>query len=64
MQFNVLFDDGDRYGGKYVATRSFEDRTVISSGEDPIKVYNEAKERGADDPVIVYIPEKDMVQIY
>lgn len=54
----------DRLNGKYIAIASLENPAVISSGTDPKEVYKEAQQKGCTDPVMVYIPEKDMVQIY
>jgi len=56
--------DSKKYSGRYVATASFEDATVITSGKDPARVHATAKKRGAKDPVVFYIPQKDMVHIY
>lgn len=64
MEPFCLLKDGDKYSGEYVAIRSFTDREVISHGTDPIKVYNEAKNKGVKEPVIFYVPEEDVVQIY
>jgi len=64
MAANAMVRDGEKYSGKYVATRSFKDKKVLSSGNDPMKVFNMAKKKGAKDPVIFYVPEKDMVHIY
>ena len=63
MQSAVLLKDGANYGGKYVATRSFSDSDVISSGKDPAKVLQEAR-KIVDHPVILYVPKKGMVHIY
>jgi hypothetical protein len=60
----VLVNNAEKYSGKYVATRSFKDKRVISAGADPLKVYNRAKRLGAKEPVIVYVPKKDEVLIY
>jgi hypothetical protein len=60
----VLLSDGEKYGGQYVATRSFEDKKVISHGSEPSQVFNEARKKGVKEPVVFYVPEKDMVQIY
>jgi hypothetical protein len=64
MSRNILVKDGDKYGGKYVATKSFKDKKVISFGKNPSKVFEKAKKKGVKDPVIFYVPEKDMVHIY
>jgi hypothetical protein len=50
--------DTKKFGGKYVATRSFTDDEVIAFGKDPIEVYNKAVEMGVKDPVIDYIFEE------
>ena len=64
MTTNVLVKDAAKYSGLFVATPSFTSKDVISSGKDVKSVLEEAKSKGADDPVVFYIPEKDMVHIY
>jgi hypothetical protein len=64
MSANVLVKNSERYSGKYVATRSFKDKTAVCSGSDPAKVLTEAKGKGVKDPVVFFVPEKDMVHIY
>jgi hypothetical protein len=54
----------NEYDGKYVALRSFEDYTVVGAGDDPQAALDDAKAKGFEDPVIVYIEPKDTVQIY
>jgi hypothetical protein len=54
----------DKYNGRYVAMKSFEDSTVVGSGEDPETALKEAAAKGFKDPVLVFIPEKEMVHIY
>lgn len=61
---NVLIKDSEKYRGQYVATRSFKNKKVVCYGVDPGKVFNKAKEMGVKAPVVVYIPKKDMLQIY
>lgn len=61
---NVLLKDGEKYGGQYVATKSFKDRAVVTYGIDPSKVFNDAKDKGVKSPVVFYVPKKGMVQIY
>ena len=53
-----------KYSGQYVAVKSFEDDTVISSGDHVQEVYKKAAKKGYEDPVIVYVPKKDIIQIY
>ncbi|MDO8785081.1 MAG: DUF5678 domain-containing protein [Syntrophales bacterium] len=64
MQTNLLLNNGELYGGKYVALKSFKEKDAISSGDNPLDVYNEAKNKGADDPVVFYVPEKNTIHIY
>lgn len=53
-----------KYSGRYVAVKDFKDGTVISDGSDPQEAYQKAIEKGFTDPVILFVPYKDMVQIY
>jgi len=53
-----------KYNGRYVAIRDFEDGTVISDGNSPQEAYEKAIEKGFNGPVILFVPYKDMVQIY
>lgn len=34
MSKNLLLNEGEKYGGQYVATKSFKDKDVISHGND------------------------------
>ena len=54
----------DKYNGRYVAMKSFKDNTIVGSGKDPKTALREASSKGFKDPVLVYIPEKEMVHIY
>ena len=64
MPANTLVKNGSKYHGKYVATRSFKDRTVVSSGTNATTVYAEAKSKGVRNPVLVYVPKKGMVHLF
>lgn len=59
----VLINDS-KSTGKYVAITELNHPVVISTGADPEKVYAEAVRKGYTDPTILYVPEKDLVQIY
>jgi len=56
--------NSDQYNGRYVAMRSFDDHTIIGVGEDPETAIKEALSKGFDNPVLLYIPEKEIVHIY
>jgi Family of unknown function (DUF5678) len=54
----------DKYNGKYVALKSHEDSTVISSSDSPTQVLETARKLGVENPVIVYVPSAESVHIY
>lgn len=64
MEASVLINNIDQYSGKYVATKGFTDKDVVSHGDDPVTVFHDAVKSGIDDPVIFYVPQKDVVHIY
>ena len=49
MAPQALVKNSKKYGGKYVATRSFTDKNVLVSGDSIAKVYEEAKSKGIKD---------------
>ena len=53
-----------KYCGQYVVIKDLNEPTVISHGDDPQKIYQEAIKKGFAEPIILFIPTKDMVQIY
>ena len=55
--------DEKKYEGKYVALRSFDDKTILAFGRDPKKVMGSALGTGAKEPVLVYVP-KEKTYIY
>jgi hypothetical protein len=64
MAPQVLVKNGAKYGGMYVATKSFKDKNVVTSGNDLVSVYKEAQKKGVEEPVVFYVPKKGMVHIY
>ncbi len=56
--------NSNEYGGRYVAVKSFEDNTVVGVGDDPERALKDAERRGFKNPVLLFVPEKDIVQIY
>lgn len=52
----------EKYEGKYVALEDFGKEKIISYGKDPKKVYERAVKKGYYNPVIVFIPKKNMLQ--
>ena len=54
----------EKYCGQYVAVKDFKNSVVIASGKDPKEVHDKAIKKGYFEPVIIFVPLKDMVQIY
>jgi len=54
----------DEYNGRYVAMKSFVNNTIVGVGDNPEEALKDAKAKGFKDPVLLYIPEKDLVHIY
>ncbi len=54
----------DKFKGRYVALKSFKDNTVVGSGKNPAAALKAAKTKGIAEPVLVYVPEKELVHIY
>lgn len=60
---NLLVNTNE-YNGRYVALKSFDDHRVVGVGDDPESALKDARAKGVEDPVLVYIPDPDTVQIY
>jgi len=56
--------NSQNYNGMYVAMKDFKDHTVIGSGKTPQEAYDKAVADGFKDPVLTFVPTKDMAQIY
>ncbi len=54
----------NEYNGRYVAMRSLDDNTIAGVGDDPGKALKDAATKGFKNPVLLYIPEEDIVHIY
>jgi hypothetical protein len=64
MAAKLITNDGKKYAGKFVATGSFNDKTVIAAGKDPLKVREKAINNGHKSPVVFFIPDKNSMHIY
>ncbi len=64
MQKAHVFQTEEKHLGHYAAFASFTAEKVISYGDNPVEVVAEAKRKGIEDPVLVYIPEKEEVHIF
>ena len=56
--------DTEEFNGRYVAMKSFDDKTVVGVGDDPEKALKDAAQKGHKNAVLLYVPEKDAVHIY
>ncbi|MCR4292314.1 MAG: DUF5678 domain-containing protein [Candidatus Kuenenia sp.] len=54
----------DEFNGRYVAVKSFDDNTIVGVGDNPEIALKEAETKGFKDPVLVYVPEENIVHIY
>ncbi len=63
MAVKKLVKNARRYRGKFVATSSFNDNSVIASGIDPQKVVEDAGKK-CESPVVFFVPKKNTVHIY
>ena len=52
------------FNGKYVAMKDFKDYSVIGESDTPQEALDKALKKGYENPVITFVPIKDMVQIY
>ena len=59
-----LLVSSEEYNGRYVAVKSFNDNTMVGVGDDPERVLNDVERKGFKNPVLLSMPEKDVVQIY
>ena len=63
MRPRILVPD-KRYAGKYVAMASFNDKRVVASGIKPEGVYQRAEDKGHKNPVVFFVPDRNMNCIY
>ncbi|MDI7260448.1 MAG: DUF5678 domain-containing protein [Thermodesulfobacteriota bacterium] len=54
----------EEYNGRYVAVKSFDDNTIVGVGDDPERALNDAERKGFKNPVLLSVPERDVVRIY
>jgi hypothetical protein len=44
----------DKFNGRYVVMKSFDDNTIVGVGEDPGKALKDAETMGFKNPVLLY----------
>jgi hypothetical protein len=57
-------DDASKYYGKYVALASFNNRKIVTYGENPCRVLKKARSKGIENPVIFFVPDPNITYIY
>jgi hypothetical protein len=62
MEINLL--QTDQFNGRYVAMKTSDDHTVISSGETPGETLENARNLGFQNPILVYVPLEESIHIY
>ncbi len=62
--YNQTLVNEKGFEGQYVALISFLERAVIASGDDPKKVVEQANQKGYSNPVIFFVPQRDMSLVY
>ena len=59
----VLIKD-KKFEGRYVAVKDFNDPSPIADGKTPQEAHALALQKGFKNPLIIYVPMHDMIQIY
>lgn len=54
----------DKYNGKYIAMKSFQDKTIVAYGKIPAIVLKKAGLKGYKDAVLMFIHKKETICIY
>ena len=54
----------EKFEGRFVAIKNFDDANVIADGKNPDEVYNKAFKKGVIDPVVFYVPLKGMAHLH
>ena len=54
----------EKYGGQYIAKRSWQSRDIIAHSQNMDQVIKRAEKQGVAEPVIMFVPKHNMVCIY
>jgi len=61
MERILVFED--KYIGKYVTFKNEESDKVITFDESAIKAYDDAINMGIESPILMYVPDGEVVYI-
>ena len=64
LSLNKVLIAEEGYEGKYVALESLAERTVIASGDNPEYVMEQARKKGVLNPIIFFVPNRGITQVY
>lgn len=64
MHTRTIVNGSAKYAGKFVATESFNTKTVVAFGTDPCIVRKRAIKKGFNTPVVFFIPTKNMIHVF
>ncbi|MBL7152097.1 MAG: hypothetical protein ISS79_00145 [Phycisphaerae bacterium] len=53
-----------QYAGEYVAWPSWHSRKIVAHSKDPSEAYEKARRVGAEQPVLMFIRDPNMVYLY
>ena len=59
-----MVKNAKKYYGKYVTTKSFQSRDVVTFGTSIMDVVERAKAMGVEEPVCIYIMDPSIPHIY
>jgi NADPH-dependent glutamate synthase beta subunit-like oxidoreductase len=59
-----LMVNSNKYNGQYVAMVSIEDNIIIGHGDTPEEALKKAREKGVQNPFLLYVPDEDLAHIY
>lgn len=60
---NRILNEPEKYRGKYVVKASIQSREPVCAGDDPVSLFNKAKEMGIKDPVIFFVPDGPLLYV-
>lgn len=52
------------YAGQWVMFRGWTCREIVAHGTDLGKMFQEAKRKGATEPVLLFVPDPNITYIY
>jgi hypothetical protein len=61
---HTIIANSEAYQGRYVTLQDWDSQNVVSVDACPVKAYREARDKGIDVPVLIYVPlENESIHI-